>query len=82
MDHFFLDIQYLFSQSYLSANEMFQDVKRIVVMDKENGEAAHFSARQGYILCKILLCVQEVVTLFIKLAYYIKWVTTSCTYCI
>ena len=29
-----------------------------------------------------MLGVQEVVTHFIQLAYYIKWVTTSWTYCI
>ena len=31
---------------------------------------------------KVILCVQEVVTYFISLAYCIKWVTTSWTYCI
>ena len=39
-----------------------------------------------YTLCGLfaydVLCVQEVVTHFIQLAYYIKWVTTSWTYCI
>ena len=30
----------------------------------------------------LILCVQEVVTHFIQLAYYINWVTTSWTYCI
>ena len=35
-----------------SVKAIFQDVKRIVVMDKENGEAAHFSARNSiYFYC-------------------------------
>ena len=32
-------------------------------------------------MASFILCVQEVVSHFIQLAYYIKWVTTSWTYC-